>query len=122
MLASASKDKTVRLWIPSAKGEAVTLKGHTGAVRSVRFSKDTKHLITGSDDKTAKIWTLPKRKFECSLIGHTNWVRSAEFNPDHTHAVTGSDDKFIKIWRIKEEENNKDNLKETRKTEVNKES
>lgn len=36
-------------------GESVTLKGHTGAVRSVRFSPDAKHLITGSDDKLAKV-------------------------------------------------------------------
>ena len=100
VLASASKDKTVRLWIPSAKGEAVTLKGHTGAVRSVRFSSDTQHLITGSDDKMAKIWSLPSRKFECSLVGHTNWVRSAEFNPSATLAVTGGDDKLVKLWDV----------------------
>lgn len=36
-------------------GESVTLKGHTGAVRSVKFSPDGKSLITGSDDKLAKV-------------------------------------------------------------------
>ena len=100
VLASSSKDKTVRLWIPSAKGEAVSLKGHMGAVRSVRFSRDTKHLITASDDKLAKIWSLPSRKFMCSLTGHTNWVRSAEFNNDASKAVTGSDDKLVKLWDV----------------------
>ena len=79
-VASASKDKTVRLWTPSAKGESVTLKGHVAPVRSVDFSADSKHLITGSDDKSAKIWSLPSRKFECSLVGHCNWVRSACLN------------------------------------------
>lgn len=37
------------------KGESVTLKGHTGAVRSVVFSQDSRHLLTSSDDKTAKV-------------------------------------------------------------------
>jgi hypothetical protein len=36
----------------------VVLKGHSGAVRSVHFSHDTRHLITGSDDKTAKVTKL----------------------------------------------------------------
>lgn len=71
-----------------------------GAVRSVRFSRDTKHLITASDDKLAKIWSLPSRKFVCSLSGHTNWVRSAEFNSDASKAVTGSDDKLVKLWDV----------------------
>ena len=37
------------------KGESVTLKGHTGAVRSVKFGEDNRNLITASDDKTAKV-------------------------------------------------------------------
>jgi centriolar protein POC1 len=55
ILATASKDKTVRLWTPSARGESVVLKGHTGAVRSADFSHDTRNLITASDDKTVKV-------------------------------------------------------------------
>jgi WD40 repeat protein len=38
-----------------SKGESVTMKGHAGAVRSVDFSSDSKHLITASDDKTVKV-------------------------------------------------------------------
>ena len=41
--------------VVDSKGESVTLKGHTGGVRSVEFSSDSRHLITGSDDKTAKV-------------------------------------------------------------------
>jgi centriolar protein POC1 len=75
ILASASKDKTVRLWVPSAlvcdklillfvfitlcrKGESISLKGHTGAVRSVDFSRDSRYLLTSSDDKTAKVISI----------------------------------------------------------------
>lgn len=31
------------------------MKGHTGIVRSVRFSNDSRHLITGSNDKLIKV-------------------------------------------------------------------
>ena len=35
---------------------AVTLNGHSGAVRSVSFSLDGKRIVSGSTDKTLKIW------------------------------------------------------------------
>jgi WD40 repeat protein len=38
--------------------ESVVLKGHVGAVRSVDFSHDSRHLLTGSDDKTVKVIQL----------------------------------------------------------------
>lgn len=38
-----------------SKGESSTLKGHTGAVRSVGFSNDSRNLITASDDKLVKV-------------------------------------------------------------------
>jgi centriolar protein POC1 len=63
----------VRLWLPNARGESTELKGHSGAVRSVSFSRDCRHLITASDDKTVKVWGLPSKKFKCTLAGHSNW-------------------------------------------------
>jgi centriolar protein POC1 len=78
----------------------VVLKGHTGAVRSVDFSYDGRHLLTGSDDKTVKVWSLPNRKFMASLVGHSNWVRSAHFNSDASIAVSGGDDKTVKLWDV----------------------
>jgi WD40 repeat protein len=47
----------------SSMGESVVLKGHTGAVRSVKFSNDGKNLITASDDKLAKV--LPIQHMLC---------------------------------------------------------
>jgi WD40 repeat protein len=43
------------LFMVFRKGESVTMKGHTGPVRSVNFSQDSKYLVTASDDKTAKV-------------------------------------------------------------------
>ena len=34
------------------------MKGHTGAVRSVGFSKDSRHLVTAGDDKLVKVRLL----------------------------------------------------------------
>ena len=33
-----------------------TLTGHSGSVRSVAYSPDGKHIVSGSDDQTVKVW------------------------------------------------------------------
>ena len=55
-LASASWDKTVRVWDPHTGQEFRTLRGHTAEVIAVAFSPDGKRLASASWDKTVKIW------------------------------------------------------------------
>lgn len=55
MVASASGDRTVRLWNPSALGGSTVLKGHMGGVRHASFSTHGRFLITSSEDKTVKV-------------------------------------------------------------------
>ena len=55
-LASASYDKTVKIWDP-ATGQCIsTLEGHSDSVKSVAWSHDASRLASASDDKTVKIW------------------------------------------------------------------
>ena len=85
LLASASRDKTVRVWVNSARGESSDFRGHSAAVRSVCFSPSPgggeggggQFLLTASDDKSVKVWTVQRHKFVTSFAGHTNWVRCA---------------------------------------------
>lgn len=55
VLASCSRDKTVRLWTPNVKGDVTVFKAHTSSVRSVEFSGDGEQLLTASDDKSVKV-------------------------------------------------------------------
>ncbi|TFY54734.1 hypothetical protein EVJ58_g8685 [Rhodofomes roseus] len=58
-VASASTDKTVRVW-DAQTGALVLppLTGHTDTVWSVAFSPDARHIATGSKDKTVRIWDV----------------------------------------------------------------
>jgi len=56
LLASASEDKTVRLWDPVTGQHQRTLTGHAGPVRSVAFSPDGRLLASAGDDGTVRLW------------------------------------------------------------------
>jgi WD40 repeat protein len=55
-LASASYDKTVKLWDASSGRCLQTLKGHSDYVSSVAFSHDSTRLASASYDSTVKLW------------------------------------------------------------------
>ncbi|MEG4391240.1 WD40 domain-containing protein [Microcoleus sp. BROC3] len=100
-LASASFDKTLRLWrlddVPLK-----TLDGHQNRVQSVTFSPDGQKLASASTDKTIKLWSRTGVLLE-TLEGHTQRVASVSFSPDGQLLASGSYDKTVKVWSLKEE-------------------
>jgi WD40 repeat protein len=55
-LASASYDRTVKIWDATSGAYLQTLKGYSRIVSLVAFSHDSTRLASASDDKTVKIW------------------------------------------------------------------
>ena len=68
LLASGSKDDTVKLWKVSDRTLVATLTGHSDWVNSVAFSPDSSLLASGSEDKTIKLWE-PGCQDACSNRG-----------------------------------------------------
>ncbi|KFO54690.1 POC1 centriolar protein B, partial [Corvus brachyrhynchos] len=98
VLASASQDHTVRLWIPCIHGESSVLKGHTASVRSVSFSHDGYSIVSASNDKSIKIWSVCYQRLLFTLFQHTRWVRCAKFSPDGRIIVSCGEDNSVNIW------------------------
>ncbi len=97
LLATASDDKTARLWDPATGRELRTLPGHYLGVQALAFSPDGRLLATGGsgagllDPVTGK-W-LP-------LTGHnyTQPVYSVAFSPDGHLLATAGGDKTVRLW------------------------
>jgi WD40 repeat protein len=56
LLASASGDRTGRLWNPTTGQDVQALKGHTEWVNAVAFSHDGSLLASASGDWTVRLW------------------------------------------------------------------
>ena len=100
ILASGSKDQTVKLWRVSDRTLFCTLAGHTGPVGSVIFAPDGQNLAAGSGDKTIKLWRVSDGFLTRTLARHTSYVNSVAFSPDGQSIASGSWDKTIKLWRV----------------------
>src|SRR5438067_2111633 len=61
-LASASNDKTIRLWETASGKHLQTLERHTGEVYSVAWSPDGQRLASASDDNTIRLWETASGK------------------------------------------------------------
>ena len=97
-IATASQDKTAKVWDAKTGKLLMTLKGHTDSVNGIVYSPDGKRIATTSDDHTAKVWDATTGEALLTFSGHTNVVKRIAFSPDGTRLVTTSVDKTAKVW------------------------
>lgn len=90
-LASASADKTARVWDVETGRLQFELTGHTGDVDSVAFSFDGRWIATAGDDGTVRLWNGADGASRGILWKHAGEVTGVSFHPhvNQLAAVTG---------------------------------
>ena len=109
-LASAGKDRTVRLWdLTALQGQRIdkaplVLTGHANRITGLAWSAAGDRLASASYDGTVGLWDtvqLGKEKVQlvARLKGHAGKVRSVAFHPDGTMLASGGQDGKIRVWQ-----------------------
>ena len=98
--ASASLDRSVKVWGLSATTPNYSLEGHERGVNCVDYyaGGDKPYLISGADDHTLKIWDYQTKACITTLSGHQGNVTSCVFHPRLPVIVSGSEDGTVRIW------------------------
>lgn len=97
-LASASIDKSVKVWDATSGQVTHTLEGHTAGVTSLAFSPNGKRLASGSHDNSIKLWDATSGKETIMLSGHAGSVTGVAFSPDGKRLASASYDGSLKVW------------------------
>lgn len=100
--ASASLDRTVKVWQLGSPDANFTLEGHERGVNCVDYypGADKPYLISGSDDKTVKVWDYQTKTCVQTLEGHTENISSVMYYPDLPIILTGSEDFSVRVWNM----------------------
>lgn len=85
--ASASLDRTIKVWSISQPTPNFTLEGHEKGVNCVDYltGGDRPYLISGADDQLVKVWDYQTKACVQTLQGHSGNVSAVCFHPQVRH-------------------------------------
>ncbi|XP_050463329.1 transducin beta-like protein 3 [Cataglyphis hispanica] len=104
LIATASQDKTAKLWSAEDLQLLGVFHGHRRGVWCVRFSPVDQVLLTTSADCTMKLWSLTELNCLKTFEGHESSVLRGEFLSHGMQLITSGGDGLLKLWNIKTSE------------------
>jgi serine/threonine protein kinase len=98
-VASASSDRTVRVWDATTGREVLVSAKRSSAVNAVVLSPDGRRVASGSNDKTVQVWNTFDGSHIFTYRGHLGYVTALAWSPDGTRIASAGVDHTVRVWR-----------------------
>lgn len=99
ILASASQDKTVKMWDLVHQELIHTINTFTEKNLDVKMIKNADQIICIGKNNTIQIWQIPNKLINI-FNGHNNFITCFEIHEKNNLLISASEDKTIKIWNL----------------------
>jgi small GTP-binding protein len=100
IVASASNDKTIRIWDINQEKCINVLSGHKNAIWAIAISEDGKKLISGSFDNTIRYWDTISGQCIKIIQDQCTLVYDIAMTPDGKYAASSHDFGVINVWNL----------------------
>lgn len=97
-IASASYDKTVRIWNASTLECVHVLKGHTTAVMDVSFSPNCQYIVSTSLDDTIRVWAVSTGL--CLFVIDNKFKSGSSFTSDGSYIISNFSEDSADLWKF----------------------
>ncbi len=97
LLASASADRTIKLWALPSGREHLSLCGHRGAVNACTFTPEG-HLLTASDDGLILLWSVDSAAQLGRYQGHGGGIEGLALSSDGRTLLSLGADGLLIHW------------------------
>lgn len=101
LVASASQDRSIKVWKMPDLTPVTVLKGHKRGVWSIAFSPIDQAIVSASGDKTIKMWNLKDGTCLRTFEGHIASVLRVQVLSAGTQLMSSGADGLIKLWNIR---------------------
>ncbi len=100
ILATGSRDKSVKLWDQQSGLEIRSIVGHTHTINGIAFSPNGLYIATSSADGTACVWEVLTGKEIFTSPKNSKYITDVAFNPDGKSFVYGGYPDSASVYAI----------------------
>ncbi|KAG8925792.1 U3 small nucleolar RNA-associated protein 13 [Tulasnella sp. 418] len=98
VIASASGDKTIKLWNLDDYSCLKTFEGHTNSVLRVEFLNRGIQLLSAASDGLVKLWNIKSEECMTSLDNHEDKIWALAISSDERTVLSGAADSVLTFW------------------------